>query len=69
MISTIICFLPVSNLLFENKEETQFPNTNIFCLVKQKQGGRIIILINLYFRVRLCSNGRMCAGREASILK
>lgn len=44
MISTIICFLPVSNLLFENKEETQFPNTNIFCLVKQKQGGQ-----NYYF--------------------
>lgn len=61
VISAITCFLPVSNLLFENKEEAQFPNTNIPCLVKQKQGGRVI---SLFYRVYLCANGRMNAGGE-----
>lgn len=69
VISTIICLLPFSNLLFENKVETQFPNTNILCLVKQMQGGRISILVHLLSNVCLGSNESMDAGGEGSIFK
>lgn len=69
VISTIICLLPFNNLLFENKVETQFPNTNILCLVEQKQGSSISVLVLLLSNVCLGSDESMDAGGEGSMFK